>query len=110
MIQLTEARIKELLKAERKLNALEAGGVDNWEWYSESLAEIYKEDEIEAIVREFVEHDLHDNYLVEDTEVDFPAGRDAGPSINLTRDGIESMVQHLLKMYAEIKQVEKDYE
>ena len=26
-----------LVAAERELNALIAGGVDNWEWYSESL-------------------------------------------------------------------------
>lgn len=28
-----------LVQAERELNALHAGGVDNWEWYSESLRE-----------------------------------------------------------------------
>lgn len=32
-------RYRELLDSEKKLNALEAGGVDNWEWYSESLQE-----------------------------------------------------------------------
>lgn len=26
-----------LIAAQRELNALHAGGVDNWEWYSESL-------------------------------------------------------------------------
>lgn len=26
-----------LLKSEEKLSLLEAGGVDNWDWYSESL-------------------------------------------------------------------------
>jgi formylmethanofuran dehydrogenase subunit E len=26
-----------LLKSQEKLNALEAGGVDNWEWYGESM-------------------------------------------------------------------------
>lgn len=30
-------RYKELLDSEKKLHALEAGGVDNWQWYSESL-------------------------------------------------------------------------
>ena len=29
--------IERLEKTERKMQALEAGGVDNWEWYSESL-------------------------------------------------------------------------
>ena len=31
------ARVRELLLIERTLAALEAGGVDNWEWYSDSL-------------------------------------------------------------------------
>jgi len=30
-------RLAELLKAEHELMLLEAGGVDNWEWYSEAL-------------------------------------------------------------------------
>ena len=30
-------RFEELIKAEKTLSALEAGGVDNWEWYYESL-------------------------------------------------------------------------
>lgn len=30
-------RYVELLMAEEKLRRLEAGGVDSWEWYSESL-------------------------------------------------------------------------
>lgn len=29
----------------RKLAALEAGGVDNWEWYGESLKDFVAEDE-----------------------------------------------------------------
>ena len=32
-------RYAELLVAERKLHCLEAGGVDNWESYSESLSD-----------------------------------------------------------------------
>ena len=35
--KLTRKRYKELIIAEAVLNALYAGGVDNWEWYSESL-------------------------------------------------------------------------
>jgi len=33
-------RIAELEEAERILNALYRGGVDNWEWYSESLEDM----------------------------------------------------------------------
>lgn len=33
-----ESRLKELLEIEARLAALEYGGVDNWEWYGESLS------------------------------------------------------------------------
>lgn len=36
---------KKLLKASHKLNALENGGVGNWDWYDESLKEFYEMDE-----------------------------------------------------------------
>jgi len=37
MRTITEERLKELEAAEKKLSALEANGVDNWEWYSEAM-------------------------------------------------------------------------
>lgn len=37
MVQVEEKRLAELLRKEWKLGALEAGGVDNWNWYGESL-------------------------------------------------------------------------
>lgn len=48
-ITIDQKRYDELLLAERKLDALEAGGVDNWEWYYESLkqAGFYDDDEDE---------------------------------------------------------------
>lgn len=39
--------IEELEDRDKKLTALEFGGVDNWEWYSESLQDYYFEDEDE---------------------------------------------------------------
>lgn len=36
-ISITQERYESLLRSERVLDALEAGGVDNWEWYYESL-------------------------------------------------------------------------
>lgn len=36
-ITISKKRYKELLRTEKELAALEAGGVDNWEWYSEAL-------------------------------------------------------------------------
>lgn len=36
---LTEKELLNLLSNNIKLTALESGGVDNWEWYSESINE-----------------------------------------------------------------------
>ena len=38
-----ESELKSLLHDSFKLAALEAGGVDNWEWYGESLHDSIKE-------------------------------------------------------------------
>lgn len=37
MVEIEESRLAELLREEWKLWALEAGGVDNWDWYGYSL-------------------------------------------------------------------------
>ncbi len=42
MVTITKLEYEDLLDAEAKLSALEAGGVDNWEWYGDSLQEYYK--------------------------------------------------------------------
>lgn len=52
------ARLAELLKAEERLLRLERGGVDNWEWYGDSVSpdgeeSIYEfEDKIDAKVED----------------------------------------------------------
>lgn len=47
MVTISEERYKYLHKRDDILSALEAGGVDNWEWYSESLREagLFDEDD-----------------------------------------------------------------
>jgi hypothetical protein len=42
---ISKEEYEELLDRDRKLTALENGGVDNWEWYDESLAQFYADDE-----------------------------------------------------------------
>ena len=39
--------IEELEDRDKKLSALEQGGVNNWEWYEESLQDYYFEEEEE---------------------------------------------------------------
>jgi hypothetical protein len=51
-VTITKDAYLRLRKAEIKLNMLKRGGVDNWEWYGESLnpeGEMSYEEEIEAI-------------------------------------------------------------
>lgn len=38
-----EERLLELFSAENKMIALESGGVDNWEWYGESICDYINE-------------------------------------------------------------------
>jgi len=47
MVTLSEERYRYLQERDDILSALEAGGVDNWEWYSESLrdAGLFDEDD-----------------------------------------------------------------
>ena len=48
--------LAQLLTASNKLAALEAGGVDNWEWYGESLRDYEKEfGDIDVISDEVIE-------------------------------------------------------
>ena len=37
-VKISVKELKELLEAEATLNALECGGVDNWEWYGEAFS------------------------------------------------------------------------
>ncbi len=45
MTIINKKRLEDLLRTEKKLQALENGGVDNWEWYWESLKEFNKQEE-----------------------------------------------------------------
>lgn len=42
---ITQEQLNHLEDRDAKLEALEAGGVDNWEWYGESLKDYWKERE-----------------------------------------------------------------
>lgn len=57
----SENDLIKLLKAEAVLNALEAGGVDNWDWYGKSINESLNGTGYET-VEEFVEDELLPEY------------------------------------------------
>ena len=100
-MNISEKRIRELLRNEEKLLALERGGVDNWDFYDESLKEWRKENELEELIQETVEAILED--VSEQCEVDYPAGMDAGPNI-LMEDTktLEATLHRFLKVYKEL--------
>lgn len=51
MVTISKKRFIDLINTERKLRALSAGGVDNWDWYSDSLEE-WEELEYDADISE----------------------------------------------------------
>ncbi|HDK7158284.1 TPA: hypothetical protein PTV43_003480 [Clostridium botulinum] len=53
MVQISNERFLELLKAEDKLDALEACGVDNWSGYEEHTQYKATNEELQTIVQRF---------------------------------------------------------
>jgi len=47
---ITERQLREFLLAYHTLNALESYGVDNWEWYGESLDNYLEDEELDDLV------------------------------------------------------------
>lgn len=44
-IAIPRTEYAELVAAQRKLNALEEAGVDNWEWYGEAMKTLVEEED-----------------------------------------------------------------
>lgn len=73
-MQIEKDRYEQLLDYEKQLNALHNGGVDNWEWYGESMKEYHEQKEKEEQLKQTFEEILET--LCEGVEE--PAGRGAG--------------------------------
>jgi len=99
-------KLKELEKAQRILSALESGGVDNWEGYSYAMQDISKEEDIEELIQDFV-LTLHEDILVENVDVDFPAGMEAGPSVTISDEGALKIEEYILQLIKDIKGIEE---
>lgn len=54
-----EEKLRTLIKHEAILAALEGGGVDNWDWYSDSIKDMLDEYDTSSM-EEVVEIDLND--------------------------------------------------
>lgn len=96
---MTPERIKELEKAERKLLALEAGGVDNWDGYDFALESIRAEEQHEEFIDDVVSEILD----AIGGEVEEPAGQGCGWGI--TKRGAD-FIADVLKKY-KIEKVSK---
>lgn len=100
-MEITAQRLAELEKAERKLNALVAGGVDNWEWYREVLKELALEEEIDEMYDKFID-DLND--MLTEAKVEEPAGRGCGYSIEFDEGQVKRYLTQLVWDIEKVKE------
>lgn len=63
LVKINKSRLIRLLNAEMELEALQAGGVDNWSWYSESF-----QDYINQYLKDnnLTRDDVGDNFCIYD--------------------------------------------
>lgn len=101
-VKISRKELERLQDRDYKLSCLEIGGVDNWEWYGESLSGYFKRKELDDLYEGFIE-DLND--VLADAEVEYPAGRDAGHSISFNEDFVKNI---LSKLCSDVKEIEND--
>ena len=53
-VNISQKELDELRDSQHKLNCLEQGGVDNWEWYGESLKGYFKEREFTGVFEDYL--------------------------------------------------------
>lgn len=98
-VTITQAEYDKMQRDISKLRALESGGVDNWEWYGESLKEWNKENEIDELLDSIIE--TINDVLIE-ADVEQPAGRGCGYSITFDEAQMKRLILDHLKEYKEI--------
>ena len=63
-VKIEQRKLLNLLEAYFKLAALESGGVDNWEWYGDSLFQYLQEDEMNKTQDDDYDfRDMAENYM-----------------------------------------------
>ena len=63
-VKIEQRKLLDLLEAYFKLAALESGGVDNWEWYGDSLCQYLQEDEMNKTHDDDYDfRDMAENYM-----------------------------------------------
>lgn len=64
IVKIEQRKLLALLEAYFKLAALESGGVDNWEWYGDSLCQYLQEDEMNRPQDDDYDfRDMAENYM-----------------------------------------------
>lgn len=76
-----------------KLDALEAGGVDNWEFYGESLEGWNKETHVDECIDEAIDGI---NELLCEVKIEEPAGRGCGYSITFDESDMVKLLVELV--------------
>jgi len=98
-IELTSEEWKRIQRQLSKLNALESGGVDNWDYYGESLNSWFKENEIDELLDNAI---IDISELTAEAEVDQPAGHGCGYCIKLPEDSLRKILLEFGKNYHDI--------
>ena len=88
MYLVSRSDLLEMIEAQMRLAALESGGVDNWEWYGESLRDFLRED-FEENKEEYIKFfNLKDEEEIEEFKEDFE---------------FAAMAQYIITGYDEVK-------
>lgn len=103
-MEISEKRLKELERAEAKLNALENYGVDNWEGYGDALTEYHQENAIDESYDELVD-EFNENFF-EFMDHHYPAGVDAGAAYDFSEEGYKWFVKLVRDHVEKIKSIE----
>ena len=103
-VKINAKQLQKLERSQRMLDALLAGGVDNWEWYSESLKDFRKEEELDTLIQDYTESILE--VCSEQGDVDYPAGRECGHNILLgdAEDSVHDLLQKFMQEVIEANQ------
>ena len=100
-VKISKTEYTKIQRQLAKLNALESGGVNNWEWYGESLSDWFAENEVDGLLECFV-GDI--NKLMVDAEIDErPTGRGWGYSITFDEEELKRFALNLCEKYTDIQ-------
>lgn len=96
-VMISAKRLQQLERSQRIHDALEAGGVDNWEGYGESLKDFRKEEELETLIQDYTNEILQ--VCSEEGDVEYPLGRECGHRLLLgdAEDGVQALLHKFMQ-------------